>query len=75
MAFIGRKKETLLMQQALEQEQATILLYGKRKVGKTTLIKECLKNQSKQFVNFESKHAFQPCKRCKESDLWDQWKD
>ena len=39
MTFIGREKETLLMQQALEQEQATILLYGKRKVGKTTLIK------------------------------------
>lgn len=53
MAFIGREKESLLMQQALEQEQATVLLYGKRKVGKTTLIKECLKNQSKQFVYFE----------------------
>ena len=53
MAFIGREKETLLMQQALEQEQATILLYGKRKVGKTTLIKECRKNQSKQFRYFE----------------------
>lgn len=53
MAFIGREKETLLMQQALEQEQATVLLYGKRKVGKTTLIKECLKNQPKQFIYFE----------------------
>ena len=53
MTFIGREKETLLMQQALEQEQATILLYGKRKVGKTTLIKECLKNQPKQFIYFE----------------------
>ena len=34
MTFIGREKETLLMQQALEQEQATILLYGKRKIGR-----------------------------------------
>lgn len=53
MEFIGREKEFLLMQQALKQEQATILLYGKRKVGKTTLIKECLKSQTKQFIYFE----------------------
>ena len=53
MAFIGREKEARLMQQALEKDQATILLYGKRKVGKTTLIKECLKSQPKQFIYFE----------------------
>ena len=53
MDFIGREAELELLSRSLKKESAAVLIYGKRKVGKTTLIKECLKAQEAPFVYYE----------------------
>lgn len=41
--FFGRKKEIDLIRNVFEENNKAILIYGKRRVGKTTLIKESIK--------------------------------
>ena len=41
--FYGRKKEINLIKSVIEENNNAILIYGKRRVGKTTLIKEYIK--------------------------------
>ena len=43
MRFIGRTMELKRIRAALTMPRGTVLLYGKRRVGKTTLIKEAIK--------------------------------
>ena len=43
MRFIGRTMELKRIRVALTMPRGTVLLYGKRRVGKTTLIKEAIK--------------------------------
>lgn len=40
--FAGREKEAESINKTLDNKSSAIMLYGKRKVGKTTLIKEVL---------------------------------
>ena len=49
--FVGRKEELRLLRKYIDQEPSVFLLYGKRRVGKTALIKEALKNRP--FVYFQ----------------------
>ena len=51
--FIGRKKELSEIKESLRSKSTSILIYGKRKVGKTTLILEALKNDSCKTVYYE----------------------
>ncbi len=43
--FIGREKEKNAIRKALDNKERSILIYGPRRVGKTTLIKEALKDE------------------------------
>ena len=43
--FIGRKAELLLMEDEYRREGSFLVLYGRRRVGKTTLIKEFIKGK------------------------------
>ena len=49
--FIGRKAELQQLQQYIGGEPSVFLLYGKRRVGKTELIKEALKGRP--FIYFQ----------------------
>lgn len=49
--FIGREKELALLQQDYIGE--AVMVYGKRRVGKTTLIQKALKSSSYRTVYFE----------------------
>ena len=41
--FVGRKEEINLLKEQYKNKKSSILLYGKRRVGKTTLLKESFK--------------------------------
>jgi AAA+ ATPase superfamily predicted ATPase len=50
MSLVGRKKEKMLIESALKSKKAElIVVYGRRRVGKTFLIRETCKN----FIRFE----------------------
>ena len=51
--FIGRKEELEQLKKILTMPSASVMIYGKRKVGKTTLIKEALKFSSDKTVYYE----------------------
>jgi len=51
--FIGRKNELQLIKEEIKKNSSSILVYGKRKIGKTTLIKEACKDSGKIFIYFE----------------------
>lgn len=51
MMFIGREKELALLQQ--DYIGKAVMVYGKRRVGKTTLIQKALKSSSYRTVYFE----------------------
>lgn len=53
MAFIGRQEEIKTLNRAMDRENSAVLIYGKRKVGKTTLIKHVLQSRPEKFVYFE----------------------
>ena len=54
MMFVGREKELKVLNEELYKNKSSILIYGKRKIGKTTLIKEACKNHTnKPFIYFE----------------------
>lgn len=56
--FIGREKELTLLQQ--DYIGKAVMVYGKRRVGKTTLIQKALENCQHQTVYYEcSKGAMQ----------------
>ncbi len=51
--FVGRSEELRQLGEAFSREHSATLLYGKRRVGKTTLIKQALEAQQKPCVYFE----------------------
>lgn len=51
MMFYGREKEIKLIRNTLENNNNAILIYGKRRVGKTTLIKEAIGEY--KYIYFE----------------------
>ncbi len=51
--FIGRKEELRQLQDALREDRSATLVFGKRRVGKTTLIKQALRVQEKTVVYYE----------------------
>ena len=51
--FVGRTNELVSIQNALLTPGSAVMIYGKRKVGKTTLIKEALQNVETINVYYE----------------------
>ena len=51
--FIGRTQELKQLTEAFGKDRSATLVYGKRRVGKTTLIKLALKKQQKPYVYYE----------------------
>ena len=51
--FIGREKELKILNEQINKKSSSTLIYGKRKIGKTTLIKEACKATNKTFVYYE----------------------
>jgi len=46
MKFIGRDKELQSLEKEYERDSSFVVIYGRRRVGKTTLIKEFIKNKT-----------------------------
>jgi len=51
--FIGREEEMKTLGSLLKKPSASAMIYGKRKVGKTTLIKKALENCDDKMVYYE----------------------
>ncbi len=51
--FIGRQQELKAIRGVLKKKSGSVLVYGKRKVGKTTLILQALKESSDKTVYYE----------------------
>ena len=54
MNFIDRKKEIEALNKEYKKENSFVILYGRRRIGKTTLIKEFIKGK-KAFYFFADK--------------------
>ena len=46
MKFIGREDELLRLNSEYVNDSSFVVIYGRRRVGKTTLIKEFIKNKT-----------------------------
>ena len=55
--FVARQKELKVIDEALAKKSASVLVYGKRKVGKTTLILQALKSSRDVTVYYECLRA------------------
>lgn len=56
--FIGRRKELNELSEKLNNDKfESILLYGRRRIGKTELIKEVAKNFDGIYIYYECKHS------------------
>ncbi len=51
--FIGREAELNELNQLFALPSASVMIYGKRKVGKTTLLKKALENSSDKVIYYE----------------------
>lgn len=51
--FIGRQEELKLIEELLQRDSASMMVYGKRKVGKTTLLTHALKGSKDKTVYYE----------------------
>lgn len=51
--FVAREKELALINEVLGRSSGSAMIYGKRKVGKTTLITEALKSSKDKTIYYE----------------------
>lgn len=47
--FIGRESELLTLEHEFGRQSGFVVIYGRRRVGKTTLIKEFIKNKEAMY--------------------------
>ena len=45
MKFIGRKQEMEALEKEYQKDSGFVVIYGRRRIGKTTLIKEFIKDK------------------------------
>lgn len=56
--FFGRKEELLVLaNQFASDKQENIIIYGRRRIGKSELIKEALKNTTKKYIFYQAKET------------------
>ena len=46
MKFIGRKTELETLEREYQRDSSFVVLYGRRRIGKTTLMKEFIRNKT-----------------------------
>ncbi len=51
--FVGREKELKLLKEELKKDSSSVLIYGKRKIGKTTLIMKATEETDKPVIYYE----------------------
>ncbi|MCD7812981.1 MAG: AAA family ATPase [Lachnospiraceae bacterium] len=51
--FVGREKEIALIQEILDKPRGSMMIYGKRKIGKTTLLTYAMKDHPDKTVYYE----------------------
>lgn len=51
--FIGRERELTALREILKKPSASVMIYGKRKVGKTTLIMQALSGSTDPTIYYE----------------------
>ena len=51
--FIGREHELAVLTDSIKNDNTAVLVYGKRRVGKTTLIKTALKESDSKVIYYE----------------------
>lgn len=51
--FVGREKELYIIKEALSKNSASVMVYGKRKIGKTTLITHSLEGDIHKTIYYE----------------------
>ena len=58
MNFLGRETERKRLHKAIDgQSFSTVLVYGRRRVGKSELIKQCLRESKTQSIYYECKQT------------------
>ena len=58
MNFLGREAERKRLHKAIDgQSFSTVLVYGRRRVGKSELIKQCLRESKTQSIYYECKQT------------------
>ena len=55
--FIGRAREMSLIKAFIEKKSKSMLVYGLRRVGKTTLLKQALSKMNVEYIYFECEKA------------------
>ena len=74
MKFINRKREMATLQKEYEKEKSFVVLYGRRRTGKTTLIKEFIKNKNAFYFFADKQSEFLQINRFK-NQLAEYFKD
>ena len=46
MNFLGREKEILVLEKEYNRDSGFVVIYGRRRIGKTTLIKQFIKSKT-----------------------------
>lgn len=56
--FVGRKEELEVLSKLFESKnQENIIIYGRRRIGKSELIKQALKESSKKYIFYQAKET------------------
>ena len=50
MKFIGRQRELKSLEREYQRDSSFVVIYGRRRVGKTTLIKEFIKGKTTFYL-------------------------
>ena len=59
--FIAREEEKRILYEALQSKRkSTVLLYGRRRIGKTALVKEVLRNMDDAIIIYHEFHKVTP---------------
>ena len=51
--FIGRSQELKIINELLDKNSGSLMVYGKRKMGKTTLLTHALKDSKDKTIYYE----------------------
>ena len=63
MNFLGREKEILVLEKEYARDGGFVVIYGRRRIGKTTLIKQFIKSKTAFYFLATKEVEFQSMKR------------